>query len=161
MPRYLEEIKKALSVFFSKDGCLLDEFRKTHEQTISFRIAHYLAKRLEGGEFFVDCEFHGDVNNKTRRKELYNPNNGKVVRVRPDIIYHDRSKRNEFCIEIKRLSARKDKQKVQSFVKANLYNEGYCLYGFKRTGCKVAVFYKDGNGQVVAEEQFFEFFKIV
>jgi len=155
--KYLDAIKQSLTDFYCNDLTLLDPSRKTHEQTISFRLSFYLAKHLENEKFFVDCEYHGDVNNETKRKELWDPKTKQFIHVRPDIIYHDRYKDNQFCIEIKLLSPRKDRDKVKSFIKANLYNEGYCLHNFKKTGCNLTLFYKDGNSKVVDEKKAFRY----
>lgn len=140
MCQYLNQIKSALTEFYRKDRVLLDSKRKTHEQTVSFRLAHYLAEQLEGeySGLFVDCEYHGDINNLEFRKEI--EVNGQSERIRPDIIYHDRDRNNKFCIEVKLRSPREDILKVKTFIRAYDYLEGYCLCNISQTRCTLICF---------------------
>ena len=140
MCQYLNQIKSALTEFYRKDRVLLDSKRKAHEQTVSFRLAHYLAEQLEGeySGLFVDCEYHGDKNNPNFRKEI--EVNGQSERIRPDIIYHNRDKINKFCIEVKLGSPRKDILKVKTFIQAYGYLEGYCLCNISQTRCTLICF---------------------
>ena len=121
---YLQIIANALECFYQKDYVLVSEGRLTHEQTISFRLAMYLAQQLEplNSSLYVDCEYHGDVNQEHLKKLI----NGKDIR--PDIIYHDRNLRNEFCIEMKIGSIRPyDYVKVFGLISVYGYQEGYCI----------------------------------
>lgn len=121
---YLPDIVKALERFYQNDCVLLDAGRRTHEQTVSFRFAKYLAASLESKDerMRVDCEYHGDVYSAARRKTL------NAKRIRPDIIYHDRYERNEFCIEMKIGSAKpNDFAKVHGLISNYGYREGYCI----------------------------------
>lgn len=121
---YLPFIVAALESFYQNDYVLLECGRRTHEQTVSFRLAKYLAEQLESADdrMRVDCEYHGDVYSATRRKSLGG------VRIRPDIIYHDRCERNEFCIEMKINSAsQNDFDKVKGLISNYGYREGYCI----------------------------------
>lgn len=140
MCQYLNQIKSALTEFYRKDRVLLDSKRKTHEQTVSFRLAHYLAEQLEGeySGLFVDCEYHGDKNNPNFRKEI--EVNGQSERIRPDIIYHDRDRNNKFCIEVKLRSPRDDILKVKTFMRAYDYLEGYCLCNISQARCTIICF---------------------
>ena len=121
---YLSVIIDALERFYQNDYVLLETGRRTHEQTVSFRLAKYLAGQLEStdDQMRVDCEYHGDVYSATRRKSLGG------VRIRPDIIYHDRCERNEFCIEMKINSAtQNDFDKLKGLISNYGYREGYCI----------------------------------
>jgi hypothetical protein len=119
---YFHHILSAVEKLYQNDSVLLSADRKTHEQTISFRIAHYLATALERPGLFIDCEYHGNVDDTSRRKCLGNK------RVRPDIIYHDRAHCNLFCIEVKRGSMRHDDQKIWAYMDLLGYREGYCIH---------------------------------
>ena len=120
--RYLNVIVEALEDFYRHDYALLSTGRRTHEQTVSFRLGMYLARRLEPRNncLFVDCEYHGD---------MYNPELRKIVNgrnIRPDIIYHDRGRQNEFCVEMKiRSLSDNDYEKLNGLISAYGYREGY------------------------------------
>lgn len=122
--RHLQTIVSALEEFYKNDRNLLMPTKHTHEQTVSFRVGMYLANRLEdkSANMYVDCEYHGDINNPSFRKVI----NGR--RVRPDIIFHDRNQKNEFCIEIKLHSVGHDATKINGYISNYNYREGYCIY---------------------------------
>ncbi len=120
--RYLPTIISALEDFYRNDYELLSAGRLTHEQTISFRIGMYLAKRLESpnNHLYVDCEYHGDIYNPELRKIIHGKN------IRPDIIYHNRGWQNEFCVEMKvRSLVPKDYEKLNGLISEYRYHEGY------------------------------------
>ena len=123
--KYLNTIIDALQIFYRNDYELLLNNRKTHEQTISFRIAMYLSQILENHkkEMYIDCEYHGD---------LFNPEGRKTIEIerhiRPDIIYHNRKYDNRFCIEMKVGSlVQKDVKVVNGLIYEYGYLEGYCI----------------------------------
>lgn len=134
--RYLQTIVEVLDEFYKKDRELLMSNRRTHEQTVSFRLGTYLAQRLESenDNMYVDCEYHGDINNDSFRKEI----NGK--RVRPDIIFHDRNRRNEFCIEVKLQSMGRDYEKINGYIAGYGYREGYCIYNIGKNFITLSAF---------------------
>lgn len=121
---YINNIIDALGNLYQKDYPLIADGRRTHEQTVSFRIAMYLAKQLESlnNQLYVDCEYHGDKNRQDMRKFV----NGEYIR--PDIIYHNRDEQNEFCIEMKIGSmTRHDYEKINHLISEYGYREGYCI----------------------------------
>lgn len=134
--QYLQTIVEALEEFYKKDRELLMSNRHTHEQTVSFRVGMYLANRLENknNNMYVDCEYHGDVNNPAFRKVI----NGE--RVRPDIIFHDRNQRNEFCIEMKLHSVGHDTAKINGYIAKYNYREGYCIYNIGKKFVTILAF---------------------
>lgn len=120
--RYLNVIVEALEDFYRYDYALLSTDRLTHEQTVSFRLGMYLAKRLEphNHQMYVDCEYHGDIYNPERRKNVNGQN------IRPDIIYHDRGWQNEFSIEMKIGSlSHRDYEKLNGLISEYGYREAY------------------------------------
>ena len=149
MYQYLNCIKNALAKFYRNDITLLDSNRKTHEQTVSFRLAHYLSERLEIQDLglFVDCEYHGDKNNPRFRKEI--AVNGQTERIRPDIIYHNRYRDNKFCVEVKLGSPRSDILKVKTFMQAYDYKEGYCLCNVGQSRCTLICFKKSSKARKI------------
>ena len=118
-------IVASLTKLYRQDYDILDVY--THEQTCTFRLAHYLAERLEPSKsgLYVDCEYHRDRFRDDCRKTV--EINGQSIRFRPDIIYHDRNHQNEFCIEFKKYSPRGDIQKVRQMVHSYAYSEGYSI----------------------------------
>lgn len=150
MPQYLDTIKQALEQLYYNDYELF--VGHTHEQTFTFRIAHYLAQLLETSNngLFVDCEYHRDKNNESGLKELPNTNTSSNSRFRPDIIFHNRDTDNRFCIEAKIKNKLTDIYKVRNILTTyNTYQEGYCIYNI--TAHSVTVWCKSNvNG---AEEQ--------
>ena len=127
--KYLSHIINALEKFYQNDYDLILSGRHTHEQTISFRIAMYLAEQLESidDKHYVDCEYHGDIYNPARRKII----NGQ--KIRPDIIYHDRDVQNIFCIEMKIGSmTQHDYDKINGLISDYGYSEGYCIHNVGR-----------------------------
>lgn len=134
--KYLNTIKRALNKLYINDIDLFEG--RMHEQTFSFRIAHYLSQELENNQpkYKIDCEYHRDINNSCGYKEIIN-SNGISKRIRPDIIYHDRNRCNKFCIEIKIKSMRQDDIKVENFIKHYKYQEGYCIYNLKNGSVKI------------------------
>lgn len=122
---YLPQIIDALNEFYRQDRMLLQNNRHTHEQTVSFRVAMYLAKALEHPQdpLYVDCEYHGDIHNPAKRKTFHGNQ-----RVRPDIIFHNRDKDNRFCIEMKIHGMKNDYQKIHGFIDVYEFKEGYCIY---------------------------------
>lgn len=94
MSIYLPFIVNALEHLYTNDGELFDG--KVHEQSFSFRIAFYLGQQLECAPdgLHIDSEYHRDKNSPKEKKYLEH-----YGFFRPDIIYHDRDRDNEFCIE--------------------------------------------------------------
>lgn len=129
--KYLDAIKQSFTDFYCNDKVLLEEKRKVYELTFSFRLAHYLANKLECGSssLKIDREYFGDIHDLyTKRKTI----EGKQVI--PDIIFHDRNDQNEFCLEIKWESMGGDKEKIEKIVNKYHYKEGYCLYNITKNG---------------------------
>lgn len=93
----LRAIAIAVIKLCERDTNLLANNRR-RERFCHFRIAYYLANILERRYkgFFIDCEF--DKNNSNEKLVEIN---GEKQGVRPDIIYHNRNKKNIFVIEIK------------------------------------------------------------
>lgn len=135
---YIDDVLDAIKKFYHYDGELL--VRKPHEQTISFRIAKYLSESLEKGLFRVDCEFHGNLDeNGDRRKEIPRSkcsNDKEKMKIRPDIIFHKRSKTacfgpNLFLIEVKKGSPNGDIAKVTHALNDLHYKQTFCIYNIK------------------------------
>lgn len=86
-------IKNVLEQFYEKDLNLFSYSKYVHEQAISFRIAHYLAKIFK--YYDVDCEYNKNID---KYKEI---DGGKI---RPDIIVHKRgnNENNLLFIEVKK-----------------------------------------------------------
>lgn len=131
---YFNDVFKAIKKFYLNDGELLA--RITHEQTISFRIAKYLSESLEKGLFSVDCEFHGNLDeNGDRRKEIprnESSNDKEKKKIRPDIIFHQRSNKdcvgiNLFLVEVKKESPNGDIEKARKAMKELNYHQAFCL----------------------------------
>lgn len=140
MLQYLDIIKQALEQLYYNDYELF--VGHTHEQTFTFRIAHYLAQLLENSNngLFVDCEYHRDKNNESGLKELPTNTNRKS-HFRPDIIFHNRDTDNRFCIEAKINNTLTDISKMRKILLTyNTYQEGYCIYNI--TACGVTVWCK-------------------
>lgn len=153
--KYLTDVKNALEQLYINDRTLLNKKRRTHEQTITFRIAHYLSNKLEDREgYYIDCEYHGDINKDRGRKELPLDDNEKPRKIRPDIIYHNRYQENIFAIEAKLQGiSDADCKKIRALINERDYNytEGFCIYnigfnyvtvnvflsGFKNKGIKI------------------------
>lgn len=145
--RYLCHIIKALNKLYNNDYQLLSKLEKTyrnckpHEQTITFRIALYLAQEMEQEKnFYIDCEYHGNGKN---RKTI--TDDGQVKKIRPDIIFHDRGEQNIFCIEVKKQSMRQDGEKIKSYIKEYKYQEGYCIYNIRAQSICLMAFRKNSN----------------
>lgn len=141
---YLSTIIAALEEFYRNDYELLSTGRLTHEQTISFRVGMYLAKRLESpsNHLYVDCEYHGDVYNPELRKIVNGEN------IRPDIIYHDRGWQNEFCIEMKvRSLVPKDYAKLNGLISEYGYHEGYGICNIGRRYVTIIVISSEHLGR--------------
>ncbi len=149
---YLEKIKRALETLYKMDSDLFEG--KNHEQTFSFRLAHYLAQELEPlqNDLFIDCEYHRDITSARGKKFLDH-----YGFFRPDIIYHSRGKKsdNEFCIEIKKgyLVNKKikinkdtgdikeiivnDADKIVGMIREFEYKEGFCIYKISVKGVTI------------------------
>ena len=141
MSIYLSCIVYALEQLYTNDGELFDG--KVHEQSFSFRIAFYLGQHLErvSDGLHIDCEYHRDKNSPKEKKYLEH-----YGFFRPDIIYHDRDRDNEFCIEIKKCGLIKtkhngrvvcDKDKIKGMINEYDYKEGFCIYNLRKSGVTV------------------------
>ncbi len=131
---YIDDILNAIKKFYQNDRELLD--RITHEQTITFRIAKYLSETLENDDLRIDCEFHGNLNEKgDRRKDIQiddSTDNKERKKIRPDIIFHKRTKKcckgiNLFLIEVKKESPNGDIEKAGKAMKELDYRQAFCL----------------------------------
>ena len=148
---YLHYIVYALQQLYREGDNLFKG--KNHEQTFTFRIAHYLAMALENETLKIDCEFHRDMNKEDLRKQLVNSDR-KLQKIRPDIIYHDRGDQNEFCIEVKKGSKRKDEEKVSAIVAQYGYKEGYCIYNINKTCVTVLCITENEDRHIVKKYKY-------
>lgn len=141
MFQYLPFIVNALEHLYTNDGELFDG--KVHEQSFSFRIAFYLGQELEHAPngLHIDCEYHRNKNSAKEKKYLEH-----YGFFRPDIIYHDRDRDNEFCIEIKKRGLIKtnhnghivcDKDKIEGMINEYGYKEGFCIYNLGKSSVTV------------------------
>lgn len=125
---YLESIKRALTNFYMKDIMLFST--SMHEMTFCFRIAKYLSEQLENttDNKTIDCEYHSSPNGHKNISV-----NGKDRDIRPDIIFHKRSKygepqdNNVFVLEVKIKSPGDDIKKVQATLSRWNYKQGFCI----------------------------------
>lgn len=143
--KYLDDIVQSLNCLYRTDYELFNGY--THEQTFTFRIALYLSQYLENPKYKIDCEYHRDIYNESGHKQIVNTN-GETLKIRPDIIYHDRAQHNKFCIEVKKGSVRNDKQKVSYFINQYRYDEGYCIYNLGKNYVTI-VCIKYSKGELV------------
>lgn len=150
-------ISKAVIELCERDSNLLT-YNRRRERFCHFRIAYYLANILESRYegFFIDCEFDKD-NMAEKVVEI----NGDKQEVRPDIIYHNRNKKNIFAIEIKlgelkhdsrQPKFQDDRDKVYHYLrdKGLHYIFGFCIsniYKNKFTIHHIFNKYVDGYGQ--------------
>lgn len=136
MFQYLPYIEKALENLYKNDGNLFEG--KTHEQTFSYRIALYLSQQLEKEQkdMFIDCEYHRNLDSDIGKKFIDN-----YEYFRPDIIFHNRARRNMFCIELKKHSLTyktingqkfNDKDKIEGMINTFGYVEGFCIYNLNK-----------------------------
>lgn len=127
---YLPEIKKALKKFYENDSILIRS--KLHEMTFVYRIAKYLSEQLENNGNKIDCEYHGMIKEDEVLRKSVEWKTGERIRIRPDIIYHQRSQPGEtghnfFCIEVKLRSPGEDKNKVRDIMNELNYEQGFCI----------------------------------
>ncbi len=146
----LEILDKCLRKMLKKDGYLLE--RNVHEQTLSSRLACYLAQYYEKGRWWnynVDCEYNRNFNNPKILENISNKNG-----VRPDIIIHKRwsNDDNLLVIEIKKASNAEaqswsDDEKLKWFTSSNdQYRYTYWVYlMFDTEGLKEYKIYQKGK----------------
>lgn len=116
-----EAVKKSVELFMVHDKQLLNIC--SHEQSLSFRIGHYLIDTFEP-KYQVDCEFnrHGKDPKRLSEKSLNHRSTGQCHNQgdRPDIVVHSRGSDdyNLIFIEIKkkkegRDTRRQDKERIE------------------------------------------------
>lgn len=139
-----------LSKMLEEDRYLLE--RNVHEQTLSSRLACYLAQYYEEEErwnYNVDCEYNRNFDDCKMLKNITNTNG-----VRPDIIIHKRwsNADNLLVIEIKKASNAEaqswsDDEKLKWFTSSDdVYRFTYWVYlMFDTKSLKEYKIYKKGN----------------
>ncbi len=142
---FLPVILDALLTFYNVDYDLIKNNRGVHEQTFTGRLAHYLAQRLENNKgYFVDCEYSRDKFEEDReyknKKTIPTGNGAGKRHIRPDIVFHDRSMNNRFCIEAKWKGMRGDAGKVRNILNQYNYYEGYCIYNIGSSYVSINLF---------------------
>ena len=94
MTYFANYILEAFKKLYAKDSYLLTS--NSTEASLQFRIARYLAVKLDRKDLKIDCEYNTiNVNNTIRYKECQNTQHARI-----DIIYHKRgtSDKNIFAI---------------------------------------------------------------
>ena len=170
--KMIEKIRTAIQNSFSKlkeeDGSLFEcpieveapyDPRKLHEVCINHRLANHLEDSIlplfsgNGEVYFVDIEFNREGKN-FKDTEI----DGQKVRVRPDIIIHNRKsgdrKKNFLVVECKKADAgdqekRDDTKKIKALLTDNKYSYRFGLQViYNKAKIKGNLFFMD-NGEIV------------
>lgn len=142
MTYFANYILEAFKKLYAKDSYLLTS--NSTEASLQFRIARYLAVKLDRKDLKIDCEYNTiNVNNTIRYKECQNTQHARI-----DIIYHKRgtSDKNIFVIELKKKSQNNTEEKILmdklrvKYLVSNIqyrYKEGYSIYDISKNGFSV------------------------
>ncbi|WP_304008120.1 hypothetical protein [Desulfovibrio piger] len=142
MAYFSDYILEAFKKLYTNDSYLLAS--DSTEASLQFRIALYLAAKLENNDLNIDCEYNTvNINNTIEYKECSNTKHARI-----DIIYHKRgtSDKNIFVIELKKKSQNNTAEKILmdklrvKYLVSNIqyrYKEGYSIYNISKNGFSV------------------------